>query len=45
MKSSISPENDRFEAQRQVIVWVLLAGASFLGANAWFVVHMLGPID
>jgi len=33
-----------FNVQRQVIAWVLVAGGTFLVANAWLVVQMLGPI-
>jgi hypothetical protein len=37
--------NDRrFTLQRQVITWMLIAGGTFLVANAWLIVQMLGPI-
>ena len=44
MKGHPRRRDKRFATQRQVIAWILLAGASFLGANAWFIVHMFGPI-
>jgi hypothetical protein len=40
-------ERDRIRCnlQRQVITWLLLAGATFLLANAWLIVHMFEPIS
>ena len=45
MKTDRDDKDQRFTVQRQVIAWMLIAGGTFLVANAWLVVQMFGPMS